>query len=363
VPAPHVYQRLSAVQGYGWTALLPAPTIGVVVRWWCGAVGAVALFVSVPGHAATLQAVTVTERTPIRLVLHLSAPTVPWARFLPGHEGTPPRVYIDLADTVLAPVIPRELPIDVAPVIRLRSGQFSPTTARVVLDLDRATPFEVQARGSTITVLLGRAGDTVEASSNPSPPVIVIDAGHGGQDPGASGVGGVLEKNVVLQVAHRLAAKLPARLPVDSLLTRSDDTFVPLTRRLPPETAHNAVFVSLHANACDDPDPAGVEIYHAPDPDPGFAPGSKLLASAVSDALRAQFLRVRGRPRPARFTVLAAHTAPSILVEIGYLTHGPDALRLRDPRYQELFTDALVDGIASFLQASEPVASLTTRAD
>jgi N-acetylmuramoyl-L-alanine amidase len=321
-------------------------------------VGALVLCAPLSAGAATLLGVTVTEHAPVGLVLHLSAPTVPWARYLPGRDGTPPRVYVDLADTVLAPAIPHELPVSVSPVVRLRTGQFSATTARVVLDLDAATPFNVEAVGSTITLVLGAPGAAPDVATDPSPPVVIIDAGHGGQDPGASGVGGVLEKTVVLQVAHRLAAKLPARLPVDSLLTRSDDTFVPLKRRLPPETAHNAVFISLHANACDDPGPEGLEIYHAPDPDPSFAPGSTLLASTVTEALRARLLRVRGRPRTAHFTVLAAHNAPSILVEVGYLTHGPDAARLRDPRYQELLTDALVDGVAAFLQASEPVASV-----
>lgn len=327
--------------------------------WWRGVVAVALVYAPVGARAATLLGVTITERTPVGLVLHLSAPTVPWARYLPGRDGAPPRVYVDLADTVLDPAIPRELSVDVAPVVRLRTGQFSPTTARVVLDLDRVIPFDVRTAGATVSIDLGVDGDAPDGPSAPAPPVVVIDAGHGGQDPGAAGVGGVLEKTIVLQVAHRLAAKLPARLPVDSLLTRSDDTFVPLRRRLPPHTAHNAIFLSLHANACDDPRPEGLEIYHAPDPDPAFAPGSKLLAATVTDALRAHFVRVRGGPRAARFTVLAANAAPSILVELGYLTHGPDSQRLRDPRYQELLTDALVEGIAAFLQSSEPVAAIT----
>lgn len=310
------------------------------------------LVIPVAGRGATLLGVTVTERTPIGLVLHLSAPTVPWARFLPGRDGSPPRVYVDLSDTVLTSRIPRELPLDLPPVVRLRTGQFSPTTARVVLDLDRDTTFDVRAAGSTVTIELGIPGDLPDAATAPALPVVVVDAGHGGQDPGAAGVQGAIEKHLVLEVAHRLAAKLPARLPVDSLLTRSDDTFVPLRRRLPPSTAHNAVFVSLHANACDDPRAEGIEVYHAPDPDPSFAPGSRLLATSIAASLRAHLVRVRGRPRAARFTVLAANAAPSILVELGYLTHGADAHRLSDPHYQELLTDALVDGIAAFLQAS-----------
>jgi N-acetylmuramoyl-L-alanine amidase len=61
---------------------------------------------------------------------------------------------------------------------------------------------------------------------------------------------------------------------------------------------------------------------------------------------------VRGRPRPGPFTVLSRNAAPSVLVELGYLTHAREAGHLRDPHYQELLTDALVDGIAAYLQAA-----------
>ena len=70
----------------------------------------------------------------------------------------------------------------------------------------------------------------------------------------------------------------------------------------------------------------------------------------ITTELRARLLRVRGRPRHAPFRVLVSNPAPSVLVEVGYLTHQEDAERLQDAKYQELFTDALVDAIAMFLQ-------------
>jgi N-acetylmuramoyl-L-alanine amidase len=109
----------------------------------------------------------------------------------------------------------------------------------------------------------------------------------------------------------------------------------------------------LHANACEDPRPEGIEIYHAADGNVEPAPGSTFLAHAITDALRARFVRVRGHPRMGAFTVLSANSAPSVLVELGYLTHDAESARLRDPHYQELVTDALVDGIGAYLQATE----------
>ncbi len=144
----------------------------------------------------------------------------------------------------------------------------------------------------------------------------MVDAGHGGHDPGAKGIDGIQEKTVVLQIAHRLAAKLPARLPVDSLLTRSDDSFVPLADRLPHGARAPTVFVSLHANACEQPDPRGVEIFFGGTHGSRIAADGKHLARLITTELRARLLRVRGRPRPGPFRVLTANASPSVLVEV-----------------------------------------------
>jgi N-acetylmuramoyl-L-alanine amidase len=156
-------------------------------------------------------------------------------------------------------------------------------------------------------------------------PLVVVDAGHGGHDPGAAGVDGALEKTIVLQVAHRLAAKLPARLPVDSLLTRSDDSFIPLPARQQPREENATLSVSLHANASAAPRPRGLEIYYGAGKAGRPPLDSATLAERITAALRARFIRVRGRPRPGPFTVLSRNAAPSVLVELGYLTHAREA--------------------------------------
>jgi len=93
---------------------------------------------------------------------------------------------------------------------------------------------------------------------------VVIDAGHGGHDDGTIGPNGVLEKDVVLDVALRLATLLQTRLGAEVVLTRSDDTFVPLTERTAIANEHRAdLFLSIHANSSPSPAAAGTETFSA----------------------------------------------------------------------------------------------------
>jgi N-acetylmuramoyl-L-alanine amidase len=342
----------------------------IVVRltwWWTAGLGLL-LVLGSDAAGGVLRDVEVDPGTPIRIRLRASAAPVPWARALPAGEHSPPRVYVDLVDTILGPAVPRQIDVTRDGLTRIRTGQFTETTARIVLDLSTTVSYEVETKGTEVTITLGSPAADVPppppVSTPPSTaepvamppqrtmPLVVVDAGHGGHDPGAAGVDGALEKTIVLQVAHRLAAKLPARLPVDSLLTRSDDSFIPLPARRQPREANATRFVSLHANACDDPRPRGLEIYYGAGKAGRPPLDSATLAERITAALRARFIRVRGRPRPGPFTVLSRNAAPSVLVELGYLTHAREAGHLRDPHYQELLTDALVDGIAAYLQAA-----------
>jgi N-acetylmuramoyl-L-alanine amidase len=187
-------------------------------------------------------------------------------------------------------------------------------------------------------------------------PVIVLDAGHGGRDPGAEGVGGVQEKDIALRIIQRLAARLPTRVPAIVVLTRADDSFVSIERRLAVPNDQAAAFISVHANASSDPTLHGVEIFYgggsvqAVDMS-GASPQSASLGRFLGDALRPQVELLR-RPRPGDFGVLVRNRVPSALVEIGYLTHPKEAVRAQDPAYHAMVADALADGIAAYLQHS-----------
>ena len=191
------------------------------------------------------------------------------------------------------------------------------------------------------------------------PPLVVLDAGHGGRDPGAEGIGGVLEKDIVLEVTQMVASRLAARLPVDVLLTRTDDSFVPIERRVAMPGDGATLFISLHANACSDPSAQGLEVFYGGGgvrtaSTPGGSWRAALLGRCLDHALQSRVGGVRGEARPGPFGVLVRNPAPSALVEIGYLTHPGEAARAQDRRYHELLADAVADGVAAFLRASAP---------
>jgi len=190
------------------------------------------------------------------------------------------------------------------------------------------------------------------------PPLIVLDAGHGGRDPGAEGIGGVLEKDIVLEVTQMVAGRLAARLPVEVLLTRTDDSFVPIERRVAMPGDGATLFISLHANACSDPSAQGLEVFYGGGVRTASTPGGSwraaLLGRCLDHALQSRVGGVRGEARPGPFGVLVRNPAPSALIEIGYLTHPGEAARAQDRRYHELLADAVVDGVAAFLRASAP---------
>ena len=327
--------------------------------------------------------------------LHLSAPVSATAHRLAPGADAPERIYVDLGGATLAAALPHVI-AGAGPVVRVRAAQFDPTTVRVVLDLERNVPFTLSQTGETVVLELDarvpKAAPAVPPAPPPPPPaapaspvsprrpqaasaqaktrtatrplvvhppLIVLDAGHGGRDPGAEGVGGVLEKDIVLEVTLLVASRLAARLPVEVLLTRTDDSFVPIERRVAMPGDGATLFISLHANACSDPNAQGLDVFYGGGgvrtaSTPGGSWRAALLGRCLDHALQSRVGGVRGEARPGPFGVLVRNPAPSALVEIGYLTHPGEAARTKDRRYHELVADAVVDGVAAFLRASAP---------
>jgi N-acetylmuramoyl-L-alanine amidase len=196
------------------------------------------------------------------------------------------------------------------------------------------------------------------ASRQPHP-LVVLDAGHGGRDPGAEGVGGVLEKDVVLDITRLVARRLATRLPVDVIMTRSDDSFIPIERRLALPGEGATLFISLHANACTDPSARGLEVFYGGGAvrtasTHGAGGPAALLGRYLHQALQTRIGGVRGGARPGSFGVLVRNPVPSALIEIGYLTHPGEAARAQDAGFHELVADAVVDAVGAFLRASAP---------
>jgi len=183
--------------------------------------------------------------------------------------------------------------------------------------------------------------------AKPNPPkqraVVVIDPGHGGKDPGAIGIGGLQEKQVILPISKQIAAILEKE-GIKVVMTRDSDYFVDLAPRVAiAERANADVFVSIHANSMgmSRPDVNGLETYY-------FSSGQRLAQVIHRNILRRVTVRDRG-VRRARFYVLRKSSMPSVLVELGYVTGREDNPRLRSAAYQTQMAEAIAQGILEYL--------------
>ncbi|MDZ8089486.1 MAG: N-acetylmuramoyl-L-alanine amidase [Nostoc sp. DedQUE12b] len=174
--------------------------------------------------------------------------------------------------------------------------------------------------------------------------VVLIDPGHGGKDPGAVGLGGLREKDIILPISKRIAQVLQQN-GVQVVMTRDSDYFVTLPGRVQlAERANADVFVSIHANAVGPgrSDVSGLETYY-------YDSGLGLARSVHNSILQGVNVRDRGTRR-ARFFVLRKSSMPSILVETGYLTGREDNAKLRNSAYQNQMGEAIARGILQYLK-------------
>lgn len=176
--------------------------------------------------------------------------------------------------------------------------------------------------------------------------VIAIDPGHGGRDPGAIGVDGIQEKDIVLSVAHQVRRLLQER-GYGVVMTRTDDREVLLQPRVDMAVQANAaLLVSIHANALDRSGIHGIETYY-------LRPDSAELAAILHRSLvRATGAADRG-VRRARFFVVRETPVgmPSVLLELGYVTNPTEGRKLATAEYQAILARAIADGIETFLRS------------
>ena len=174
--------------------------------------------------------------------------------------------------------------------------------------------------------------------------IVLIDPGHGGQDSGAPGIGGVLEKNIVLSVSKKVEAIL-RQSGVQVVMTRDSDYFVTLPGRVAMVPRVGAdVFVSIHANSISNrPDVNGLEVYY-------FGPGGERLARTIHRSI-IQNVGINDRGvRKARFYVLRKNSVPATLVELGFVTSPSEIRRLTSPAYQDQMASAIARGVLQFIQ-------------
>ena len=173
---------------------------------------------------------------------------------------------------------------------------------------------------------------------------VVIDAGHGGKDPGATSCLGFQEKTVNLAVAQKVASMI-GQSGVKAIMTRSNDGFIELEERAAIANRYDAdLFVSIHADSCPDSSTRGFTMYVSR----SASWSSRRAASAIAKSLAKTGLSSRGTQK-ADFRVLVGTRGPAVLIELGYLSNSSDAGLLRDSSFQGRLAQAIASGISDFL--------------
>ncbi len=354
------------------------------------------------------------------------------------------RIYIDLADTNAAAPVDRMVELADGPLAAIRIGRRDARTVRVVIVVREAGSWDAAQIGGPDRFILdvrapsghgpaprgpshagATSGSRADGVAGAHPPrrmvrpgrsipgpapsavadagkrsesgagaglTIVLDPGHGGKDPGATGVGGLREKTVVLALAVRLAERIRRELGARVVLTRERDVFLPLEARTARANAVGAdVFVSIHANASTRPTLAGVETYYLNNTDdsatirlaalenglPSVGAGggardaslSYILSDlvqqgkledsiALSQTLHRGLLEgVRTRQpevvdlgiKRGPFFVLVGAYMPCVLVEVAFLTNAAEAALLGTTEYRDAIAEGLLDGVRAYV--------------
>jgi N-acetylmuramoyl-L-alanine amidase len=332
-------------------------------------------------------------------------------------SALPPRLYMDIASARIKPGV-KDLAVGDGLLRSVRIAQFRADTVRVVLDLDSIKDYKVFTFSDPFRILIDIKGDRrteisalkevlqsakaepvadkvlkveepVTPKQKPKPAKIrriVVDAGHGGHDPGAIGLTGTREKDIVLQITTKLARRIREELGIEVVMTRSTDVFLELQERTAMANQVGAdLFISVHANAAMNHLANGIETYYL-----NLAKTEKVaqlaakengttlekvsllqavlfdlmanyklndsahLADEVQKALfkklSSQYPAVKNLGvKQGPFYVLVGATMPSILVETAFLSHEKDEIRLKDPVYQELAAEGIVAGIKGYI--------------
>ena len=404
-----------------------------------------ALLVSPVGHAASTSLVAV-RVWPSPEYTRITLEGAAQLRFSHMLVQGPDRLVVDLEGVELNSVL-ESLPskvLDNDPYIRvIRAGQNRPGVVRVVVELKAAINPQVFTlapvgdyghrlvldlhpteehdplmalimKDSPMDAAMGDTGKdtTTVARSEPAQPArrgrrneaavnrlhtVVLDAGHGGEDPGAIGRGGSYEKNVTLSIARRLKRKIDAEPGMRAVLTRDGDYFVPLHQRVTRARRVRAdLFVSIHADAFVRPEANGSSVYvlsergasssaarwlAQKENDADLVGGVNLArqdghiartlldlsqTATINDsfklgrAMLGELGTVNRLHKPeveqAGFAVLRAPDIPSVLVETAFISNPQEERRLNDEAYQEQMANALMRGIKRYFEVNAPAA-------
>lgn len=334
--------------------------------------------------------------------------------------GKPQRLYIDVHNSRLGRNLQKVVQINDNLLSDARAGQYTSDTVRVVVDIKSFKTYQIFPLKNPYRIVLdvwGVEADTVAAGNAGKKPMpannshnvtasaivkqlalgvrrIIIDPGHGGKDYGAPGyLKGVHEKDVVLKISKRLAAKIEKELDCEVILTRDDDTYLTLEERTAIANTREAdLFISIHTNASTDRRAYGAEsfILNLATDDEAIRVAARenatsaknisdldsilhdlmqhakvsestRLASFVHNAMvkeiKKKYSNIRNKGvKQAPFYVLLGAEMPSILIETSFISNPRECKRLVSDAYQERLCRGIVDGIKQYILETKPMA-------
>jgi N-acetylmuramoyl-L-alanine amidase len=274
------------------------------------------------------------------------------------------------------------------------------TAPSAVAAVPAAPPVVVAKAEAPVAVAASAKGDAKAPSKAPKTlrmVIVAIDAGHGGEDPGARGRGGTHEKDVTLAIARKLKARIDQEPNMRAVLTRDGDYFIPLGQRVAKARRVQAdLFVSVHADAFVQPHARGSSVFALSERS-ATSSAARWLAqrenesdliggvnlnvkdanlartlldlsqtATINDSLKLGKSVLSGlgdvnrlhksSVEQAGFAVLKAPDIPSILVETAFISNPEEERRLSDPGYQEQMANAIVVGIRGYLAQNPPLA-------
>ncbi|MFD1204749.1 N-acetylmuramoyl-L-alanine amidase [Sporosarcina contaminans] len=190
----------------------------------------------------------------------------------------------------------------------------------------------------------------INQSGNPlKDRIIVLDAGHGGKDPGTS-KSGVTEKAIVLDISKRLEQKLK-NAGAKVLMTRSNDSYLTLEQRTEfAKKNYVEAFVSIHVNSASSTSAKGTEVYYDSSLNPNAAE-SKALAQKIQNNIVKQANMADRGVRDQRFYVIRNNNVASVLIELGFITNSEDFKKLSSSQYAEIYAEAIYQGLVQYYSA------------
>lgn len=258
----------------------------------------------------------------------------------------PARMVIDIDNSDIGDLHDLTPGGNLVDAVRVAQYSLTPMTVRVVLDLKKPVAGKPVLDDSNRILTLTLSEPSINGK------VIVVDAGHGGYDPGAIGVTGLNEKDVNLDIALRLRDKLTAE-GAKVIMTRDGDSFISLDERAAvANTAYADIFVSIHANSSESTSLRGTSTYY-------YAPSSNPLLYSELEQRQRLARTVQGKLvsllgtsdigiRQANFAVLRGTNMPSILVESAFVSNAADEALLKETDFRDKTAQAITEGINEY---------------